>query len=57
MLDFFNRQHICSVWWTGFQQTIGIPMGKNCAPLLADLFLHAYEAEFLQGLLKKQDRN
>jgi hypothetical protein len=22
-----------------FQQTIGIPMGANCGPLLADLFL------------------
>jgi len=27
-----------------FQQAIGIPMGTNCAPLLAYLFLHAYEA-------------
>ena len=35
-----------------FQQIIGIPMGINCAPLLADLFLHTYEANFLQGLLK-----
>ena len=35
-----------------FQQTIGIPMGTNCAPLLADLFLHSYEAEFLQDLVK-----
>ncbi|MCU7801424.1 MAG: hypothetical protein KZQ70_15165, partial [gamma proteobacterium symbiont of Lucinoma myriamae] len=35
-----------------FQQTIGIPMGTNCAPLLADLFLYSYEAEFIQGLLK-----
>jgi len=26
-----------------FQQTVGIPMGNNCAPLLADLFLHSYE--------------
>ena len=25
------------------QQTIGIPMDTICAPLLADLFLHAYE--------------
>ena len=23
-----------------FQQTVGIPMGTNCAPLLADLFLY-----------------
>ena len=35
-----------------FQQTIGIPMGTNCAPLLADLFLYSYEAEFVQFLLK-----
>ena len=33
-----------------FQQTIGIPMGTNCAPLLADLFLYSYEAEFVQSL-------
>ena len=26
----------------GFQQTVGIPMGTNCAPLLADLFLYSY---------------
>ena len=34
-----------------------IPIDTNCAPLLADLFLHAYEADFLQGLLKNKDRN
>ena len=26
-----------------FQQTVGIPMGTNCAPLLADLFLYSNE--------------
>jgi hypothetical protein len=26
-----------------FQQTVGIPMGTNCAPLLADLLLYSYE--------------
>ena len=35
-----------------FQQVIGIPMGTNCAPLLADLFLYSYEAEFIQTLIK-----
>ena len=35
-----------------FQQTIGIPMGTNCAPLLADLLLYSYEAEFVQSLFK-----
>ena len=29
-----------------FHQVIGIPMGTNCAPLLADLFLYSYENEF-----------
>ena len=29
-----------------FRQVIGIPMGTNCAPLLADLFLYSYESEF-----------
>jgi hypothetical protein len=26
-----------------FQQTVGITMGTNCVPLLADLFLYSYE--------------
>jgi len=39
-----------------FQQTVGIPMGTNCAPLLADLFLHSYEAEFVQELLRKGEK-
>ena len=39
-----------------FQQTIGVPVGTNCTPLLADLFLHAHEADFLQGLLKNKDK-
>ena len=29
-----------------------IPMGTNCAPLVADLFLYSYESEFLQKLVK-----
>ena len=33
-------------------QVVGIPMGTNCAPLLADLFLYSYESEFLQKLVK-----
>ena len=34
-----------------FQQIVGIPMGTNCAPLVADIFLYSYEAEFIQSLL------
>ena len=29
-----------------FQQCIGITMGTNCDPLLANLFLYSYEVEF-----------
>jgi hypothetical protein len=39
-----------------FQQTVDIHMGTNCAPLLADLFLYLYEADFIQGLLKKNEK-
>ena len=34
-----------------FKQTVGIPMGTNSAPRLADIFLKTYEAEFIQSLL------
>ena len=34
-----------------FQQIIGISMGTNWAPLLADIFLYSYEAAFIQSLL------
>ena len=34
-----------------FQQIVSIPMGTNCAPLLADIFLYSYEADFIQSLL------
>ena len=31
-----------------FRQTIGIPMGTDCAPLLANLFLFHYEFNFMK---------
>ena len=39
-----------------FQQTIVISMGTNCAPLLADLFLQSFEADFLKKLSVSQER-
>ena len=39
---FFNRQS-------------ALPIGSSCA-LLADLFLYLYEADFIQGLLKKNEK-
>ena len=31
-------------------QIVGIPMGTNCAPLVADLFLFCYEGDFIKDL-------
>ena len=39
-----------------FRQMVGIPIGTNCAPLLADLFLYSYENEFLDKLIKEGKR-
>ena len=33
-----------------YRQIIGIPMGTNCAPLIADLFLYCYERDFMDSL-------
>ena len=35
---------------TVYRQVIGIPMGTNCAPLVADLFLYCYERDFMLSL-------
>ena len=56
---------ICSSFWLTryllclvdvFFKTVIISMGTNCAPLLADLFLYSYEADFIQGLRKKNQK-
>ena len=36
-----------------FRQIVGISMGRNCAPLLANLFLCSYENELLDKLIKE----
>ena len=37
-----------------YQQIVGIPMGTNCAPLIADLFLYCYERDFMSDLPKSK---
>ena len=32
-----------------YRQVVGIPMGTNCAPLVADLFLFCYERDFMMS--------
>ena len=48
MLEFLVDNFFVVFAGNVFQQ---IPMGTNCAPLLADIFLYSYEAEFIQSLL------
>ena len=38
MLEFLIENIFVMFGGRVFQQTVGIPMGTNCAPLLADLF-------------------
>ena len=33
-----------------YRQIVGIPMGTNCTPLVADLFLFRYERDFMNSL-------
>ena len=33
--------------WYINKYVVGIPMGKNCAPLIAELFLYCYERDFI----------
>ena len=35
-----------------FRQEVGIPMGTDCAPLLANLFLFYYEYKYMKNLVK-----
>ena len=37
-----------------YQQIVGIPMGTNGAPLIADLFLYCYESYFMSDLQKSK---
>ena len=37
-----------------YQQIVGIPMGTNCTPLIADLFSYCYKREFMSQLHKSK---
>jgi hypothetical protein len=43
-----NGEYLC-------RQTVGIPMGTNCAPSLANLYLYSYECEFIDRLVANQE--
>ena len=37
-----------------YRQNVGIPMGTNCVPLVADLFLFCYERDIVKSLTKEK---
>ena len=52
MLDYLIDNIFVELGGWIFKKTIGIPIGTNCAPLLTDLFLYSFEADFVQSLIK-----
>ena len=40
-----------------YRQVVGIPMGTNCAPLVADLFLFCYKRDFMVSLSDDEQAN
>ena len=55
MLDFLVDTIFVIFAGKVFQQIVGIPMGTNCAPLLAEIFLNSSEAEFIVLALNRKD--
>ena len=47
----FDCTSSCSLLFSYlYRQIVGIPMGTNCAPIVADLFLFCYERDFMKNL-------
>ena len=55
MLEFLIDSIFVQCGGRVFQQKVSIPMETNCAPLLDDLFLHSYEADFIADLIRKKE--
>ena len=56
MLEFLIDNICAMLGGRLFQQTVGTLMGTNYAPLHSDVFLYSYEADFIHGLLKKNEK-
>ena len=44
------HRYLHKIWYSVIQKNGGIPMGTNCAPLVADLFLFCHEKDFIKYL-------
>ena len=40
-----------------YRQVVGIPMGTNCAPFVANIYLHTFEYEYLKKLINNGELN
>ena len=56
MLEFLMDNIFVMFGGCVFQQTVSIHMCTNCAPLLTDTFVYSYEADLIQGFLKKNGK-
>ena len=52
MIDYLVDNIFIQVGNNVFRQCVGIPMGTDCAPLLANLYLFYFEYRYMRGLLK-----
>ena len=52
MVDYLIDNIFVCVGNKVFKQSIGIPMGTDCAPLLANLYLFYFEYKFMKNLMK-----
>jgi hypothetical protein len=57
MLEFLIDNIYVVVGGQVFQESVEIPMGTNCTPLLVDLFLYSFEAEFIQNILYEKTKS
>ena len=44
---YINVGFVNNYWTKLYRQFVGIPMGTNCAPFVADLLLFCYERDFM----------
>ena len=56
MIDFLIDNIYIKIGNHLFRQCLGIPLGTDCAPLLANLFLYSYEVEFLRSMKKSNKK-
>jgi len=54
--EFLNDNILAMFGGCVFQQTVSMPMGISCVPLLVDLFLYSHGADFIQGFHKKNEK-